>query len=52
MCGRLLERRGVNIRPDDTNELSDTVRTPASPDEADAPERSASETEDGEERRA
>jgi putative membrane protein len=30
MCGRLLERRGVTIRADDENELSDTVRTPAS----------------------
>jgi len=28
MCGRLLERRGVNLRPDDENELSNTVRTP------------------------
>jgi putative membrane protein len=28
MCGRLLERRGVNVRPDDENELSNTVRTP------------------------
>lgn len=28
MCGRLLERRGVNVRPDDDNELSDAVRTP------------------------
>ncbi len=33
MCGRLLERRGVGIRPDDENELSNTVRTPESPDE-------------------
>jgi putative membrane protein len=41
MCGRLLERRGVNIRPDDENELSDTVRTPASPP-ADAPENASS----------
>lgn len=31
MCGRLLERRGVNVRPDDENELSNTVRTPESP---------------------
>jgi len=31
MCGRLLERKGVGIRPDDENELSDTVRTPESP---------------------
>jgi len=30
MCGRLLERKGVNIRPDDENELSNTVRTPES----------------------
>lgn len=28
MCGRLLERKGVNVRPDDENELSDAVRTP------------------------
>ena len=28
MCGRLLERRGVGVRPDDENELSNTVRTP------------------------
>ncbi|MFB6247776.1 MAG: TPM domain-containing protein [Salinibacter sp.] len=28
MCGHLLERRGVNIRPDDENELADQVRTP------------------------
>lgn len=26
MCGHLLEKRGVEIRPDDTNELSDSVR--------------------------
>lgn len=35
MCGDLLEQRGVEIRPDDENELSDTVRTPgtqSSPD--------------------
>jgi putative membrane protein len=32
MCGRLLERRGVNVRPDDENELPDDVRTPDSPD--------------------
>ena len=25
-CGRLLERRGVEVRPDDTDELSDTLR--------------------------
>lgn len=30
MCGRLLERKGVDIRPDDENELTDTVRTPGS----------------------
>lgn len=30
MCGDLLEQRGVEIRPDDENELSDTVRTPGS----------------------
>ena len=28
MCGRLLERKGVEIRPDDANELTDRVRTP------------------------
>lgn len=28
MCGRLLERKGVDSRPDDENELTDTVRTP------------------------
>jgi len=28
MCGRLLERRGVGVRPDDENELPNTVRTP------------------------
>ncbi len=33
MCGRLLERKGVRIRPDDENELSNTVRTPGSPEE-------------------
>ena len=27
-CGRLLEEKGVDIRPDDENELTDTVRTP------------------------
>lgn len=30
MCGRLLERRGVEVQPDDENELSNTVRTPGS----------------------
>jgi len=33
MCGRLLERRGVGARPDDENELSNTVRTPDTPAE-------------------
>ena len=28
MCGKLLERRGVDIREDDENELSDAIRTP------------------------
>lgn len=28
MCGRLLERKGVNIRPDDTDELPNRLRTP------------------------
>jgi putative membrane protein len=28
MCGRLLQRRGVEIREDDENELSDAIRTP------------------------
>ena len=31
-CGRLLERRGVDLRPDDENELSDSVRTPSTRD--------------------
>ena len=35
MCGRLLERKGVGLRPDDENELSNTVRTPDSPREED-----------------
>jgi putative membrane protein len=40
MCGRLLERRGVEIRPDDENELPNTVRTPeTSGEEAPPPER-------------
>jgi putative membrane protein len=44
MCGRLLERRGVNVRPDDENELSNTVRTPESPrEESNSPERPAPE---------
>lgn len=30
MCGDLLEESGVEIRPDDTNELPDRVRTPKS----------------------
>lgn len=34
MCGRLLERRGVEVQPDDENELSNTVRTPTSDPEA------------------
>jgi putative membrane protein len=38
MCGRLLERRGVNVRPDDENELSDAVRTQEHPDEDGSPE--------------
>lgn len=41
MCGRLLERRGVGIRPDDENELSDAVRTPDTP-----PEEASSSSED------
>lgn len=28
MCGRLLEWKGVEVQPDDENELTDTVRTP------------------------
>ncbi|HHP7237631.1 TPM domain-containing protein [Longibacter sp.] len=28
MCGKMLERRGVDIRPDDENELPDSIRTP------------------------
>lgn len=31
MCGRLLERKGIGVRPDDENELPNTVRTPESP---------------------
>ena len=50
MCGRLLERKGVGIRPDDENELSDTVRTPESPrEERDVPDRTATEAGDGDE---
>ena len=30
MCGRLLKRKGVEVGPDDENELTDTVRTPGS----------------------
>lgn len=30
MCGELLEKSGVEIRPDDTNELPNRVRTPKS----------------------
>ena len=34
MCGRLLERKEVDVRPDDENELTDRVRTPGrEPDE-------------------
>ena len=33
MCGRLLERKGVDLRPDDENELTDAVRTPGSSSE-------------------
>jgi putative membrane protein len=32
MCGQLLERKGVDLRADDENELSDTVRTPGRED--------------------
>lgn len=28
MCGRLLERKGVDVRPDDEDELSNRLRTP------------------------
>lgn len=28
MCGKLLQRKGVDIREDDENELSDSIRTP------------------------
>lgn len=34
MCGQLLEQKGVDVRPDDKNELTDTVRTPGSETEA------------------
>jgi putative membrane protein len=37
MCGRLLERKGVGLRPDDENELANTVRTPESPSGEDDP---------------
>lgn len=47
MCGRLLERRGVNVRLDDENELSDTVRTPDTP--ADSASSSTGEREESEE---
>ena len=30
MCGRLLKRKGVEVGPEDENELTDTVRTPGS----------------------
>lgn len=33
MCGRLLEQKGVDQRPDDKNELTDTVRTPGREEE-------------------
>ena len=33
MCGHLLERRGVDLRADDENELADRVRTPGPPSE-------------------
>ena len=49
MCGRLLERKGVGMRPDDENELSNTVRTPDSPDRGPSssdPGASASEASD------
>ena len=36
LCGRLLERRSVNVRPDAENELADAVRTQERPDETDA----------------
>jgi len=48
MCGRLLERKGVGIRPDDENELSDTVRTPESPaKKTDITDQAARESGDG-----
>lgn len=34
MCGRLLERRGVEAAPDDENELPNAVRTPGSDPDA------------------
>jgi putative membrane protein len=46
MCGRLLERRGVNVRPDDENELSDTVRTPETPVEPESTEEDGSTDDD------
>jgi len=48
MCGRLLERKGVGIRRDDENELSNTVRTPDSPgDDTETPDLSAPDSEEG-----
>jgi putative membrane protein len=43
MCGKLLERRGVEIREDDENELSDAVRTPGFGPEASSEPSSASD---------
>jgi Predicted membrane protein len=47
MCGRLLERRGVNVRPDEENELSDAVRTPDSPGEKNSGGNSSGKTGQG-----
>jgi putative membrane protein len=49
MCGRLLQRRGVEIREDDENELSDAIRTPGFGPEATGAEsvEPADQPEDG-----
>lgn len=48
MCGRLLERRGVNVRPDDENELANTVRTPETPDDHGSKEQNRPAGDEGE----
>jgi len=46
MCGMLLQRRGIEIEPDDTNELSDAVRTPGFPALSSSSDASASSGEE------